>query len=123
MKLHGIILPTSLAVSTPTIVPAGAFWATVKLLIVIVINLSGWSVARHSKSTRICRAEGVNAINACIYTHYNNVVNRNDCEGWIFDARAGGLVEALEFLPRIGSARAPYAVVTRRTLCTQLTLC
>jgi hypothetical protein len=41
MKLHGIILPTSLAVSTPTIVPAGALAATVKLLIVIVMNLSG----------------------------------------------------------------------------------
>jgi hypothetical protein len=38
MKLHGIILPTSLAVSVPTIVPAGAFWATVKLLIVIVMT-------------------------------------------------------------------------------------
>jgi hypothetical protein len=41
MKLQGIILPTSLAVSTPTIVPAGALWVTVKLLIVIVMNLSG----------------------------------------------------------------------------------
>ena len=41
MKLHGIILPTSLAESTPTIVPAGALRATVKLVIVIVINLSG----------------------------------------------------------------------------------
>ena len=37
IKLQGIITPVSLAVSTPTIVPAGAFWATVKLLIVIVI--------------------------------------------------------------------------------------
>ena len=44
MKLQGIILPASLAVSTPTIVPAGAFWATVKLLIVIVINLSGGAI-------------------------------------------------------------------------------
>jgi hypothetical protein len=41
MKLHGMILPTSLAESTPTIVPAGAFAAAVKLLIVIVMNLSG----------------------------------------------------------------------------------
>jgi hypothetical protein len=41
MKLQGIILPTSLAVSTPTIVPVGALEATVKLPIVIVMNLSG----------------------------------------------------------------------------------
>ncbi len=44
MKLQGIILPTSLAVSTPTIVPAGALWVTVKLLIVIVMNLSGGAI-------------------------------------------------------------------------------
>jgi hypothetical protein len=41
MKLQGIIPPASPAVSTPTIVPVGAFRDTVKLLIVIVINLSG----------------------------------------------------------------------------------
>jgi hypothetical protein len=40
MKLQGIILPESVAVSTPTIVPVGALRATVKLLIVIVMNLS-----------------------------------------------------------------------------------
>jgi len=41
MKLHGIIMPpTSLAVSTPTIVPAGAPGPIVKLLIVIGMNLS-----------------------------------------------------------------------------------
>jgi len=45
MKLHGIILPTSLAVSTPIIVPAGALWVTVKLLIVIVMNLSGGAIS------------------------------------------------------------------------------
>jgi hypothetical protein len=38
MKLQEIVLPGSLAVSTPTTVPAGAFWATVKLLIVIVMS-------------------------------------------------------------------------------------
>lgn len=41
MKLQGTIVPASLAVSVPTIVPVGALRATVKLLIVIVINLSG----------------------------------------------------------------------------------
>ena len=44
MKLHGIILPASLAVSMPTIVPAGALEATCKLLIVIVMNLSGGAI-------------------------------------------------------------------------------
>lgn len=39
IKLHGMTLfDASVAVSTPTIVPAGAFWATVKLLIVIVMT-------------------------------------------------------------------------------------
>jgi hypothetical protein len=38
MKLHGITLPASLAVSTPTTVPAGALAAVVKLLIVIVMT-------------------------------------------------------------------------------------
>jgi hypothetical protein len=42
MKLQGIILPASVAVSTPIIVPVSALGGTVKLLIVIVINnLSG----------------------------------------------------------------------------------
>ena len=41
MKLQGIILLASPAVSAPTIVPAGALGATVKLLIVIGMNLSG----------------------------------------------------------------------------------
>jgi len=45
MKLQGIMLPASLAVSIPTTVPAGAFWATVKLLIVIVMNLSGGAIS------------------------------------------------------------------------------
>jgi len=44
MKLQGIILPASLAVSMPTIVPAGALEATCKLLIVIVMNLSGGAI-------------------------------------------------------------------------------
>jgi hypothetical protein len=38
MKLHGIMPFAFLAVSTPTIVPAGALEATVKLLIVIVMS-------------------------------------------------------------------------------------
>ena len=41
IKLQVIILPALLAVSTPTFVPVGALWDTVKLLIEIVINLSG----------------------------------------------------------------------------------
>ena len=45
MKLQGIILPASLAVSMPTIVPAGALEATCKLLIVIVMNLSGGAIS------------------------------------------------------------------------------
>jgi hypothetical protein len=45
MKLQGIIPPTSRAVSTPTVVPVGALAATVKLLIVIGINLSGGAMA------------------------------------------------------------------------------
>jgi len=40
IKLQGMIVPASAAVSTPTIVPAEAFWATVNLLIVIVMDLS-----------------------------------------------------------------------------------
>jgi hypothetical protein len=40
MKLQGIMVFASTAASTPTIVPAEAFWVTVKLLIMIVINLS-----------------------------------------------------------------------------------
>ena len=42
MKLQGITLPASFAVSTPTIVPEGAFSATVKLLIVIVMTSPVW---------------------------------------------------------------------------------
>ena len=45
MKLQGIIVPAFVAVSTPTIVPAGALAATVILLIVIVMNLSGGAVS------------------------------------------------------------------------------
>ena len=45
MKLQGIILPASVAVSTPIIVPVGALGGTVKLLIVIVINLSGDAIS------------------------------------------------------------------------------
>ena len=45
MKLQGIIVPASVAVSTPTIVPVGALNATFILLIVIVINLSGRAVS------------------------------------------------------------------------------
>jgi hypothetical protein len=45
MKLQGIILPASVAVSTPIIVPVGALGGTVKLLIVIVINLSGGAIS------------------------------------------------------------------------------
>ena len=45
MKLQGIMLPASIALSIPTTVPAGTFWATVKLLIVIVMNLSGGAIS------------------------------------------------------------------------------
>ena len=62
MKLHGIILPTSLAESTPTIVPAGAFSATVKLVIVIVMNLSGWERSPPFENQPGVRQRGVCAI-------------------------------------------------------------
>jgi hypothetical protein len=45
MKLQGIILLASPAVSTPTIVPAAALGDTVKLLIVIGMNLSGGAIS------------------------------------------------------------------------------
>jgi hypothetical protein len=54
MKLQGIILPASLAVSTPTRVPAGALGAAVKLLIVIVMNLSGGAIRLRATNVR-CR--------------------------------------------------------------------
>jgi hypothetical protein len=52
MKLQGIILPASLAVSTPTRVPVGALGATVKLLIVIVMNLSGGAISMRATNVR-----------------------------------------------------------------------
>src|SRR6516165_4641374 len=46
MKLHGMNLPdASIVVSTPTVVPTGAFWATVKLLIAIVMTSPVWQRA------------------------------------------------------------------------------
>jgi hypothetical protein len=45
MKSQGITLPASVAVSTPTIVPVGALEATVKLLIMIVMNFSGGAIS------------------------------------------------------------------------------
>jgi hypothetical protein len=43
IKLQGMTLPdASVAVITPTVVPVGALAVTVKLLIVIGINLSRW---------------------------------------------------------------------------------
>ena len=52
MKLQGVILPAFPAVSTPTIVPAGALRATVKLLIVIVMNLSGGAISLCNTNVR-----------------------------------------------------------------------
>jgi hypothetical protein len=47
MKLHGMILPAaSLAVRTPTLAPVGALAATLKLLIVIVMDLSAAQFVR-----------------------------------------------------------------------------
>ena len=58
MKLHGIILAASLAVSTPTKVPVGALGATVKLLIVIVMNLSGGAISlRNERPYRFLERE------------------------------------------------------------------
>ena len=50
MKLQGIMLPASVAVSTPTIVPVCALEATVRLLIVIVMNLSGRAISSLDES-------------------------------------------------------------------------
>jgi hypothetical protein len=47
VKLHGTTMPeASCAVSIPITVPAGALLFTVKLLILIVIQLSGWQYGR-----------------------------------------------------------------------------
>ena len=45
MKSQEIILPASVAVSTPTIVPVGALGPTVKLLIMIVMDFSGGAIS------------------------------------------------------------------------------
>jgi hypothetical protein len=55
MKLQGIIVPASVAVSVATIVPAGAFWATVILLIVIVMNLSGGAISLRENECRFLK--------------------------------------------------------------------
>jgi hypothetical protein len=50
MKLHGMMLPAvSLAVRTPTPAPVGALAATLKLLIVIVMDLSAAQFVRKRK--------------------------------------------------------------------------
>src|ERR1700730_8864015 len=56
MKLHGMTVPlSSIAVSAPTTVQAGALSATFKLLIVIVINLS----VPHQSSVRRAALAGL----------------------------------------------------------------
>jgi hypothetical protein len=54
MKLHGIILfVESFAVRTPTVAPVGALAAIVKLLIVIVMDLSAAQFVRKRKHRRL----------------------------------------------------------------------
>jgi hypothetical protein len=55
VKVLGIMLPAFVAVSIPTTVPAGAFWATVKLLIVIVMNLSGGAISLRENECRFLK--------------------------------------------------------------------
>jgi hypothetical protein len=84
MKLHGIILPTSLADSTPTIVPAGAFFATVKLVIVIVMNLSGLERSPPFENQPGARQRGIYAIIArFIYIFFDNLSISNKLAKWI----------------------------------------
>ena len=71
MKLQGITLPTSLAVSTPIIVPVGALRATVKLLIVIGMNLSALPAGRHGNPL----GTEMNAIGYCYNMYIAEIVN------------------------------------------------
>jgi hypothetical protein len=60
IKLHGMMLhELFIAVSTPTVVPVSALAATVKLLIVIGINLSGSKRALPSKSPAFAERRSV----------------------------------------------------------------
>jgi len=58
VKLHGMmLLAASLAPSTPTIAPVGALAATVKLLIVIVMDLSAAQFVHEREHRRPPRAD------------------------------------------------------------------
>ena len=76
MKLQGIILPTSLAVSTPTIVPAGALAAIFRLLSVIVIDLFRCEQECHrnhpgAHSAEIAKWRSVN--DKCVYCYISEI--------------------------------------------------
>ena len=65
MKLQGIILLASVAVRTPIIVPVGALGSTVKLLIVIVINLSGGAISLLNECSAPFRKHGKDRPDRC----------------------------------------------------------
>jgi hypothetical protein len=78
MKLHGMIVPLSfIAVSAPTTVPAGAFAATFKLLIVIVMNLSISERDAPLNHPGIARGDRRSGISidafAALYTFFRNL--------------------------------------------------
>jgi hypothetical protein len=115
MKLQGIILPESVAVSTPTIVPVGALRATVKLLIVIVMNLSRSERGLPPNSPRCSlkrrSALGIVIFARCyIYTYYNNLSISNHFARKFLTRKSwpsqGAVARGFETL-----ARAHYAVV------------
>jgi hypothetical protein len=120
MKLHGIILPTSLAVSTPTIVPVGPFRDTVKLLIVIGMNLSTCPASRHRKPAR-CRDR--NQLIAIIYTackncqyHISDDVSLTHLRSPI-SAQAPGRATAIRGPPPLRQLQLSDAELAKSTAC------
>jgi hypothetical protein len=84
MRLHGVILPRSLAESAPTIIPAGAFAATVKLVVVIVMNLSGLERSPPLENQPRVRWSGDRRLSIAIigplYTRYNKLLSEQQME-------------------------------------------
>ena len=83
MKLDGIILPTSVAESSPTIVPAGAFCATVKLVIVIVMNLSGLERSPPLENQPVFPSEASCDNLTFVYIVRDNLSIRNKLAKWV----------------------------------------
>jgi hypothetical protein len=97
MKLHGTVVPfAAIATNVPTTVLVGALSGTVKLLIVIVMNLSGGrNVARHRNHR--CSLSGDRWLSIAIigasYTHFQKLSSKQQ-QGKILmhepTIRAGG---------------------------------